>query len=204
MSVTCERLQIAPPHLKSLGSFSPGFTCPPHRCIEIRFLLFFAVLFLVGLAMAGPPWHLIIIIMIWLAQGLHELHHSAKSAARRRIYPGLFSSLAFVTVQACWIFPLWWDAVVGTRGSAFTSCILVLPLVWIAFYVEDRDWIFRTPQHVWDQPAITWSWKSHNGVPASCHTCDPHWHGGLSRLGAHTTAQEVVDYYGVSLAGVPQ
>jgi hypothetical protein len=117
----------------------------PARAIFVTFVpTFLGMLMIVALALFGPPWHLAI-VTVWLAHGLHELHHVAKSISRRRIYPGLVSSILFVAVQSGLLFPQWYALVVGERGALFDAYYLALPLVVLAYYVEDRRWIARTP-----------------------------------------------------------
>lgn len=125
----------------------------PGRAIFLSFVTtFIGMLLIVALALLGPPWHLAI-VTVWLAHGLHELHHTAKSLARRRVYPGLFSSLFFVSVQSGLLFPLWYDLVAGERGMLFDAYYLALPIVLLGYYVEDRRWIARTPREVWEPAA---------------------------------------------------
>lgn len=97
------------------------------------------MLFFLYLTILGPPWHLVF-LTVWLAQGLHEIHHLAKSLARRKIYPGLYSSIAFVLVVSFGIFPLWHDLVFAQRGVFFKTYYLMLPVILAAFYFEDRIW----------------------------------------------------------------
>jgi len=121
----------------------------PRKAIFLSFVTaFIGMLFVVYLALLGPPWHLIL-ITVWLAQGLHELHHAAKSLARRKIYPGLFTSLCFVMIQSLGIFPLWHDQIFRERGSFFFGYYALLPLVFLAFFLEDFHWTSRTPKTVW-------------------------------------------------------
>ncbi len=42
--------------------------------------------------MRGAPW-VMLMLLVWLGQGLHEWHHLAKSLAERRYYPGTVSGL---------------------------------------------------------------------------------------------------------------
>ena len=121
----------------------------PRKIFFLAFVpVFVGMTLVVYLAMLGPPWHLLI-VTIWLAQGAHELHHTAKSLARRRVYPGLLTSVLFVATVSFGVFPLWHDAVFGARGAIFYGYYAALPLVLLAFYAEDRRWTARTPAHVW-------------------------------------------------------
>jgi hypothetical protein len=125
----------------------------PARAIFLSFVpTFLGMLVLLALAMIGPPWHLAI-VTVWIAQGLHELHHVAKSIARRRFYPGLFTALLFIAVQSGLLFPRWHDLVVGARGAIFVAYYALLPLVLVGYYLEDRRWTARAPRRIWDPRA---------------------------------------------------
>jgi hypothetical protein len=122
----------------------------PRKALFIGFVpTFIGMLLVASLALIGPPWHLVI-MTIWLAQGVHELHHSAKSLARGRLYPGAVSSVLFVAVVALGIFPAWHDSVIGPRGAVFVGYYLLLPCVFLAFYLEDRRWIAEADPAIWD------------------------------------------------------
>jgi hypothetical protein len=110
---------------------------------------FLGMLVVTYLAFVGPPWHLLL-LTVWLAQGVHELHHSAKSAARGRLYPGVFTSVLFVGVTALLMYPRWWDQVLGARGPAFPVFYALLPFVWAAFYFEDKRWQAGTDESIWN------------------------------------------------------
>lgn len=113
------------------------------KAIFISFVgTFLGMLFLLYLAMLGPPWPLIL-FCIWLSQGLHEMHHAAKSLARKKIYPGLFTSLLFVALQSFWMFPTWHDVVFETRGVFFFVYYALLPLIFVAFFAEDKLWLTK-------------------------------------------------------------
>jgi hypothetical protein len=123
----------------------------PRRAMFLSFVpTFLGMLLVTFLAFMGPPWHLLL-LTVWLAQGVHELHHSAKSLARGRPYPGVFSSVVFVGVTAVLMYPRWWDQVLGARGPAFPAFYALLPLVWAAFYFEDKRWQAGTDASVWDR-----------------------------------------------------
>jgi hypothetical protein len=112
----------------------------PRKAIFLSFVsTFIGMLFVVYLALLGPPWHLVL-ITIWLAQGLHECHHLAKSLARKIFYPGLFTSLLFVLVQSFAVFPLWYDQVIGNRGVIYFAYYALVPCTVLAFYFEDSAW----------------------------------------------------------------
>lgn len=123
----------------------------PRKAVFLGFVpIFIGMLFFSFMSLYGPPWQLIA-LTVWLGQGLHELHHSAKSLARGRVYPGLISSVLFVGLMAFGLFPLWHDLVVGAeRGLIFFGFYALMPLVFLGFYVEDREWIAHTPSSVWN------------------------------------------------------
>lgn len=125
----------------------------PRRAIFLAFVPpFVAMMFMVFLAFIGPPFHLLS-LAVWLGQGVHELHHTAKSLARRRLYPGLFTSVVFVGLMSLGMFPLWHDAVIGERGLFFVGYYAVQPVMFLAFYFEDRRWIARAPESIWNPEA---------------------------------------------------
>lgn len=122
----------------------------PRKAVFLGFVpTFIGMLAMAFFAFLGPPWHLII-ITIWLGQGAHELHHTAKSLSRRRAYPGIVTSVLFVGVMTFGLFPLWHDAVIGARGLVFYGYYALLPLVLLAFYREDRQWTALAPESIWN------------------------------------------------------
>jgi hypothetical protein len=115
----------------------------PRKAVFLAFCpVFVGMLLFSCLAVFGPPWHLIL-MTVWLGQGLHELHHLGKSLARGRAYPGIVTSLLFVGVMCLGVFPLWHQAVLGERGVVFYLFYAALPHVLLAFYLEDRRWLAR-------------------------------------------------------------
>ena len=126
------------------------------RAIFVSFVTtFLGMLAMVCAALSGPPWHLIL-IATWLGQGIHELHHSAKSLARGGMYPGVYSSWAFVTLMSFAVFPRWYESVTGSaeRGLGFYLYYSALPLVFAAFYQEDRVWIRRMTAFTGVRPGV--------------------------------------------------
>ena len=122
----------------------------PRKAVFLTFVpTFIGMLLMAFMAFLGPPWHLII-LTVWLGQGAHELHHTGKSLARGRLYPGIFTSVLFVGVMAFGLFPLWHDAVIGARGLVFYGYYAVLPLVLLGFFLEDRKWISQAPESIWN------------------------------------------------------
>lgn len=124
----------------------------PRKAVFLGFVpTFIGMLFVTCLAFLGPPWHLIV-LTVWLGQGAHELHHVAKSLSRGRLYPGSVTSILFVGVMWLGLFPLWHDAVFAARGLAFYGTYAALPLVVLAFFLEDRKWIAQAPRSIWSPP----------------------------------------------------
>lgn len=122
----------------------------PRKAVFLSFVpTFLGMMMMAFLAFLGPPWHLII-ITIWLGQGAHELHHTAKSIARGRAYPGIVTSVLFVGVMSFGLFPMWHDAVLGARGLVFYGYYALLPCVLLGFYLEDRKWISLAPESIWN------------------------------------------------------
>lgn len=115
----------------------------PRRLNFVVFVgTFLAMLLLCVLLMYGMPWPRIL-IGIWVGQGLHELHHSAKSVQRKLFYPGVFTSILFVWIMGARVFPLWWTSSFP-EYSQFTAYYPVLAaVIWGAFFREDRLWIRR-------------------------------------------------------------
>lgn len=125
-------------------------TTNPRKAVFLAFVpIFIGMLIVCFLGFLGPPWHLIT-LTVWLGQGVHELHHTAKSLARGRLYPGIVTSVLFVGVMSLSLFPLWHDAVIGDRGVLFFGYYLALPCVFLGFYLEDRRWISVAPEAIWN------------------------------------------------------
>jgi hypothetical protein len=115
----------------------------PRRAIFVGFVpTFVGMTFVLYLAFLGPPWHLLLFV-VWLAQGLHEVHHLAKTLARKKLYPGVFTAIAFVLTMTFGVFPLWHDEVVGARGALFYAYYAAVPVLLAAYYLEDRRWTSR-------------------------------------------------------------
>lgn len=118
----------------------------PRKTVFLAFVpTFLGMMGVTFLGFLGPPWHLIV-MTVWLGQGAHELHHSAKSLARRRVYPGTVSSVLFVGLMWFGVFPLWHDLVIGARGAIFFGAYAALPLIFFAYYREDRRWLSLAPE----------------------------------------------------------
>ncbi len=121
----------------------------PRKAVFLSFVpTFLGMLVVTFLGFLGPPWHLLV-MTVWLGQGAHELHHTAKSLSRRRVYPGTVSSVLFVAVMWFGVFPLWHDLVIGARGALFFGAYAALPLIFLGYYLEDRKWVSLAPQFAW-------------------------------------------------------
>jgi hypothetical protein len=126
-----------------LASTRASWSKNPRQVLFVGFVGTFLILMLaLYLAMKGPPW-ILLLLTIWLAQGLHEIHHSAKCLAERRYYPGTVSSIVFVAYVGLYVFPHWYDLVVAERGFYFHLYYYLYVPVFIAFYFEHRCWLKR-------------------------------------------------------------
>ena len=104
---------------------------------------FLALAVLLALAMRGPPWPLLV-MAVWCAQGLHEVHHLAKSLARRRYYPGTASGALFVAFIDLVFFPAYLGELsLAAREPVRLAYYAAQPLLLCAFFVEDRAWLAR-------------------------------------------------------------
>jgi hypothetical protein len=106
---------------------------------EVFVSAFLGGMFLLALALRGAPWPLLL-MSVWLAQGLHEIHHLAKTLVRRRYYPGLVSALLFTALIDVALFPNWYAALHVESQLGFYAYYAVQPLVLLAFFLEDRKW----------------------------------------------------------------
>jgi hypothetical protein len=100
---------------------------------------FLGGMFLLSLGLRGPPWPLLL-MSIWCAQGLHELHHTAKSLVRRRYYPGTVTGILFTVMIDVAFFPLWYRSLPIASDAPLIAFYACQPLVLLAFYLEDRRW----------------------------------------------------------------
>ncbi len=120
-----------------------------HDPLALAFVTFVSVflgmMVLVALAMRDAPWPLLV-LAIWCAQGLHELHHAAKSLSRRRYYPGTASALVFVAFMDLAFVPAYLGCL-DVDARAVLACYFVAqPLLLGAFYLEDRSWLRRAAE----------------------------------------------------------
>jgi hypothetical protein len=104
--------------------------------------VFLAMMVLVALAMRDAPWPLLV-ISIWCAQGLHELHHAAKSLSRRRYYPGTITGLLFTAFIAAAFVPAYLACLDVDGTAVHTVYLAAIPVLFCGFYLEDRAWFRR-------------------------------------------------------------
>lgn len=99
---------------------------------------FLGLTFLLYFSLCGQPWTMLIPI-VWLAQGLHEIHHSAKALAQKKYYPGTVSSIVYVLQINLLLYPAWWNALAASNQAVFYFYYLVQPFVFAGFYFEHRQ-----------------------------------------------------------------
>jgi hypothetical protein len=92
--------------------------------------------------MRGPPW-VLLLLLVWLGQGLHEWHHAAKTLAERRYYPGTVSGLLFVGLMDGLLYPAWSDALPVEPGGWLSAYYAAQPVMFAAYWLEHRGWIAR-------------------------------------------------------------
>jgi hypothetical protein len=108
--------------------------------------VFLGLLLLVALVIRGGPWPMLA-LAVWAAQGLHELHHAAKSVARRAYYPGTATAVLFVLFMDLGFVPAYVAELAlgsGVRG-VILAYWLSQPLVFLAFWLEDLAWLRKAP-----------------------------------------------------------
>lgn len=115
----------------------------PREVLFVGFVGTFLILMVViNLVMRGAPWPLLL-MLIWLAQGLHEIHHSAKTCIERRYYPGVVSSLLFVLHIDLFMVPLWFQHVFGGFHWSGYLYYASQPIIFLAFAIEHRSWCLK-------------------------------------------------------------
>ncbi len=115
----------------------------PRQTLFIGFVVtFLAMMGFVFLVLRGPPWPLLM-LAVWLAQGLHEIHHAAKSAAQRSYYPGTATALLFVAAIDLLVFPRWYALLEIDGRLGLHAFYAVQPIVFVAFWLEHRRWLGR-------------------------------------------------------------
>ncbi len=130
------------------------FATNVRQALFVSFVVPFLVMLLLLYAVAsGAPWHWLA-IGAWLGQGLHELHHVARSASRRRRYPGALTAVVFVWVVLGAVWPATAHALGLGAGWVTWLGAGLAPLVGLAFYLEDHAWLRKraathpAPPHV--------------------------------------------------------
>lgn len=92
--------------------------------------------------MRGAPW-IMLMLLVWLGQGLHEWHHLAKSLAERRYYPGTVSGLVFVGLMVGLFYPAWLAALPAETGGWSWAYYAAQPAMLVAYWLEHRRWLPR-------------------------------------------------------------
>jgi hypothetical protein len=106
-------------------------------------ITFLAMMAFVYLVLLGPPWPLLM-LAVWIAQGLHEIHHAAKSVAARRYYPGTATALLFVGAIDVFVFPRWLALVDTEPRLWFWAFYAAQPILFAAFVLEHQRWLRKT------------------------------------------------------------
>jgi hypothetical protein len=115
----------------------------PRQAIFVAFVsTFIGMSFMMFLIFKGPPWPLLL-LSIWMAQGLHEFHHSAKSLAQKSYYSGTISALLFTAQIDIFVFPKWYGDLGLASTAGFYAYYLIQPVVFLGFYLEHRGWLVR-------------------------------------------------------------
>ena len=99
-------------------------------------------LLLLYFVMRGPPW-MLLMMLVWLGQGMHELHHAAKTLAEGRYYPGTVTGIGFVVLMDVLLYPWWIAALTVDPGRWFWVYYAVQPVLFAAYWLEHRGWIRR-------------------------------------------------------------
>lgn len=115
----------------------------PRQILFVAFVgTFLMLMIVINLVMRGPPWPLLL-MAIWMAQGLHEIHHSAKTLVERRYYPGVISSIFFVAHIDVFMFLQWGELVLKGHEWVYYVYYGLQPVVFLAFVLEHRWWSMR-------------------------------------------------------------
>lgn len=118
----------------------------PRQAMFVSFVAtFLGMSFVSYLMMEGSPWPMLL-LSVWMAQGLHELHHSAKSLARGSYYSGTISALLFTGFTDWRLFPEWYAQLNLHSNLGLTLFYAVQPIVFGAFYLEHKDWMKKLAQ----------------------------------------------------------
>ena len=126
---------------------SAAWAKDPRRAVFITFCsVFLALTLVIALALRGAPWSLLL-PAVWSAQGLHEIHHSAKSVSRRGYYPGTLSAIAFVLFIDVAFFPEYFSLLALPSRAPFYGFYALQPLLFLAFVAEDRAWLKKLGEH---------------------------------------------------------
>lgn len=116
----------------------------PARGLFISFCgAFVAMLGVTAVMALASPWTMVI-FAVWIAHGLHELHHLGKSLARRSYYPGTVTGLLFTAWQGAVFLPAWLaETPLNFQLSQYVTWgyFALCPALLMAFYLEDKKWL---------------------------------------------------------------
>ncbi len=96
----------------------------------------------IALMLRGGYWPLLI-LAIWMAQGVHEWHHSAKSLTQGSYYSGTVTGLMFVVHVNMVLFPEWYSLLHTTSDLPFYAYYAVQPVFFVGFVVEHHGWLLK-------------------------------------------------------------
>lgn len=128
---------VAPLYLRQ--GQAPWAQNPREAMFMVFVTTFLGMLGFVALVLRGGHWPMLM-MTVWLAQGVLELHHSAKAAASRGYYSGLFTGLLFSAFMGLFFFPAWRDAL-ALPAWVTPAFAAAHPVAWALFYGEHRRWL---------------------------------------------------------------
>ncbi|MBF0106579.1 MAG: hypothetical protein HQM16_14790 [Deltaproteobacteria bacterium] len=118
-----------------------GWMREPRRVLFVGFVgTFLVFMVVINLILRGPPWPFLL-LGIWMVQGWHEIHHSAKTLVERRYYPGVVTSVLFVLHIDVFVFPKWLFQIFGYGHFIGYVYYAVQPLIFLAFVFEHKRWV---------------------------------------------------------------
>lgn len=111
---------------------------------------FLGLLLLFALVLRGPPWPLLL-LSLWSVQGLHEVHHVAKTAVERSYYPGTASAVLFVASIDALLVPRLVEHLALDSSWPLAAFYVLQAVMLIAYVVEHGRW--RTRFLAWKSEA---------------------------------------------------
>lgn len=112
----------------------------PRQAMFVSFVsTFIGMSFVNYLSLKGGHWPMLM-LSVWMAQGLHELHHSAKSLAQKAYYAGTASAILFTAQIDAFVFPQWREGLGLSPAWDWGFYALQAP-VFLAYYLEHRGWL---------------------------------------------------------------